>query len=154
MTPHTGVMSDIQDHIIPLQRVAQDTNHVEGHCLQTIRHYLRHEEGVDNEAKRVLRVRRLANEITEGDWKTPLTMMEKRSKRRRALHDIYEMYVQTSAGLMGEFNAAMTARRSLPDASAALRAQYKELVVYVNEELRKLRNRFNTSVNMVPAYDF
>ncbi len=134
--------------------IAMNTNHINGYCLNTLTQVLQNEQRVDEEAKRVLRVQRLANEIAEDAWKAPLAKMEKRSKKRHALRDIYDMYVQAAMGLMNEFNVAMEESVSVETACNTLFTQYKELVTYVNEELRKIRNRFSASVTMVPAFEF
>ena len=136
-----------------LHKIGMNVNHINGYCLDNLTHVLNNEQHVDDEAKRVLRVQRLVNEITEENWKMPLAKMEKRSKRRRVIRDIYDMYVQTAMGLMNEFNLAMEESMPIEKAYNTLCTQYKELVTYVNEELRKIRNRFSTSVTMVPPFD-
>lgn len=128
-----------------LQQIGQNSAHMNME-LRTVRGQITHEETIDNEKKRVLRVRRLANEITDAEWKKPLESMQRASKRRHAVHDIYDMYIQAVLVLMDAFNQSPTTQ------VAPTITQYERLVTYTNQELRKVANRFTTHVTRVPAF--
>jgi hypothetical protein len=147
--------------------INQGTSHANNWNLQTLNARIRDEEAKNGEEKRVLRVRFLAKEISEAVWKKPLGFMERISKRNHALRDIYDMFIQAAMSVMEQFSNAITElerteweRRPLAN-SATLRSeavtaaseatvrQYTELATYVNEELRKIKNRFTTTVNFI-----
>jgi hypothetical protein len=128
-----------------LQQITQNSVHMNLE-LRHVSGQIRYEETTDNEKKRVLRIRRLANEITDAEWKKPLESMQRASKRRRAVHDIYDMYIQAVMTLMDAFN------QSPPTHIHTTITQYETLVNYTNEELRKVANRFSAAVTRVPAF--
>lgn len=128
-----------------LQQIAQNSAHMNME-LRQVSGQIRYEEAVDNEKKRVLRIRRFANEITDAEWKKPLESMQRASKRRRAVHDIYDMYIQAVMTLMDTFNQSPVTQTN------ATMTQYETLVTYTNEELRRVANRFSAAVTRVPAF--
>jgi hypothetical protein len=147
-----------------LQDILQGTAHINDWILISLNGDIRNERRKDEEEKRVLRVRRLANEINEAEWKKPLERLEQASKRRHAKRDIYDMYIQASMTIMEQFTQAIDAlnksdweTRYKADADVMRRGashiavdtaikQYSELATYVNQELHKLGNRLSTSV--------
>ncbi len=170
--PPTFAMKE-KNRVEKLNKISQDTGHVNGWCLGTLNGQVRAEQRTDEEAKRVLRVRRLAKELTDAEWMKPLERLERGSKRRNALRDIYDMYIQAAMTVMDQFNLAVTnlektkwERRSmsvndavqfeLDAANAATDSaikQYTELANYVNEELRKIKNRYSTTVYKISNLD-
>jgi hypothetical protein len=147
-----------------LQDILQGTAHINDWMLAYLNGDIRNERRKDDEEKRILRVRRLANEINEAEWRKPLERLEQASKRRHAKRDIYDMYIQASMTIMEQFAQAIDAldkseweTRYKADADVMRRGashiavdtainQYTELATYVNQELHKLGNRLSTSV--------
>lgn len=153
-----------------LNAISHGSGHIEL-CLRTLNDKIGTEQRRDEEDKRILRVRRLAKEITDAEWMKPLERMERSSKRRHALRDVYDMYIQATMTIMEQFNTAVAniertkwERRSMSvddrvqfeldaantAADAAIK-QYTELSTYVNEELRKIKSRFTTAVQFIPT---
>lgn len=128
-----------------LQQIAQNSAHMNME-LRRVAGQITYEETTDNEKKRVLRVRRLANEITDAEWKKPLEFMQRTSKRRRAVHDIYDMYIQAVMTLMDTFNQSPALKVD------TTLTEYETLVNYTNEELRRVANRFSATVTRVQAF--
>jgi hypothetical protein len=149
---------------VELHDIQQGTAHINDWMLASLNGDIRNERRKDEEEKRVLRVRRLANEINEAEWRKPLERLEQASKRRHAKRDIYDMYIQASMTIMEQFTQTIDAldkseweNRHLPNAAVLRRTaavaavdaivkQYSELATYVNQELHKLGNRLSTSV--------
>ena len=162
-----------KDTVYKLNKIIMGTAHVNQWNLADLNGRIRTEQRDDEEAKRVLRVRRLAKELTDAEWMKPLERLERGSKRRHALRDIYDMFIQAAMTVMEQFNTAIAdmektkwERRSmsvdarvqyeLDTANAAAKSiitQYTELATYVNEELRKIKNRHSCTPYMIPSLD-
>ncbi len=151
-----------KDYLIALRDILRVTLHVNNWVLTHLNDLIRADVRVDSDRKRVLRVRRLANEITEEEWKKPLEQMERGSKRRHAFRDVYDMYIQASTAIMQQFSQAVDATHAHEDKagrsaivnSAAIETfkQYEALVKYVNAELHKIGNRFHAAVQYVSEF--
>lgn len=112
--------------------------HIESELL-----YIRRgtQTNVENEEKkRVLRVKRLLNEITDDEWKDRLQRMDKAIQKDRRVAQVLELFVQAGTDLL---------RGALPaDADkAAIFTQIDELRAYCDDELKKIESRYN---NIVP----
>ena len=85
---------------------------------------------------RVLRVRYMAGEITEEDWKTNLQRNEKDSHFQHAKSQVKEVFVQASRDII---------RQVLRDGRdlAQIRKQVEELLAYCNTSYATISKRFN-----------
>jgi hypothetical protein len=106
--------------------------------LRTERRHIRTPESDEN--KRVLRVKRLLNMITDDEWKDKLQRMEKAVQKGRRVIQVLELFVQASTDLL---------RQALPvDADRdAICQQVNELRTYCESQLGKIQKRYN---NIVP----
>jgi hypothetical protein len=106
--------------------------------LRNERRHIRTPESDEN--KRVLRVKRLLNIITDDEWKDKLQRMEKAVQKGRRVIQVLELFVQASTDLL---------RQALPvDADRdAICTQINELRSYCESQLEKIQKRYN---NIVP----
>jgi hypothetical protein len=163
-TAGTALTESAKHFVDQLHKIQETTGHVNNRNLLQLNHEIQYEQRSGEDAKRVLRVRRLAKEIDDAEWMKPLERMERSSKRRHALRDIYDMFIQAAMSVMEQFTNAVAEiekteweRRQLPNrisirsdaikvATETTVSQYNELATYVNEELRKIKSRFSTTV--------
>jgi hypothetical protein len=96
----------------------------------------------EDQARALLRVKRLVNEITENAWKDKLQRMDKAKKKNTCVLAVLDMYVQAGTDLL---RGAMPA-----DADrAAITKQVFDLRKYCNGELEKVYKRYNCEVPLL-----
>jgi hypothetical protein len=93
----------------------------------------------NDEWRRVLRVRRLTNEITDGDWKVKLQKGDKSVQKEHRVVQVLEMFTQAGIDLL---------RTVLPDDANVEETlkQLEELMSYANNELTKIGKRYKNEV--------
>jgi hypothetical protein len=129
-----------------LYEIARTIPHVHAE-LGHIHREIQADEQMLPEKKRVLRVRRLAGEITNTEWKKSLEQFQRQSKYNTVCRDIYETYIHAAMALMEGCKEA-SLRIEIPQ----LFKHYEELVNYTNDSLRTVRSRFNISVQYIPTF--
>jgi hypothetical protein len=96
----------------------------------------------EEDARALLRVKRLVSEITEDVWKDKLQRMDKAKKKNTCVLTVLDMYVQAGTDLM---------RTALPTEAdrPAIAKQVSELRKYCNGELDKINKRYNCEVPLL-----
>lgn len=120
-----------------IPQMCRMVRHVDA-LLRAERRHIRTPESDEN--KRVLRVKRLLNIITDEEWKDKLQRMEKAVQKGRRVIQVLELFVQAATDLL---------RSALPvDADRdAISQQINELRSYCETQLGKVQKRYN---NIVP----
>jgi hypothetical protein len=120
-----------------IPQMCRMVRHVDA-LLRSERRHIRTPESDEN--KRVLRVKRLLNYITDDEWKYKLQRMEKAVQKGRRVIQVLELFVQAATDLL---------RQALPvDADRdVICTQINELRAYCEGQLEKIQKRYN---NVVP----
>lgn len=90
-----------------------------------------------DEWRRILRVRRLTNELTEEDWKIKLQRKEKAYYKERAQMQLYDMYCNVCRDIIAQLigNESEENQRSVMD-------QWKELRRFLEDERLKINKAY------------
>jgi hypothetical protein len=119
-----------------LQQACRAILHGEGELRRhrNIAHMLNEED-----ARALLRVKRLVGELAEEEWKVKLQRFDKAKKKNASVIAILDMYVQAGTDLL---------RGALPtDADrSAIAKQVAKLRKYCNDELESIRKRYQNEV--------
>jgi hypothetical protein len=118
-------------------------NHANESYLSRARGEVRYNQHEHPQKKRVLRVRRLVNEIDDTAWKVALQKMEKAENKGHRVYEVVDMYVQAG------FDILRIAIQDSADKESCIQ-QFATLHTYANEQLMKLGRRFGSFVDILP----
>lgn len=116
------------EHDVYLQEVWRLTREAEGYGGNAQPDY--------TELFRILRVRYMAGELLEADWKVALQRLEKDTHFQQANNQIKEVFIQASRDLIRQILEPEQDR-------AQIRKQVEELVEYCNNSAANVTKRFN-----------
>ena len=114
---------------------------------RTVRHYrweVRHQrrslqEKQNDDWRRVLRVQRLMNEITDEEWKCKLQKGEKATQKTFRVVEVLEMFGQVGIDFLREAMLETSDK-------AAVKKQFEDLQTYCNDAFARINKRYNNQV--------
>lgn len=121
--------------------------------VRMIRHYewearrLRRTVTDEEEERRILRVKRLVNDMDDTAWKVKLQRAEKARHKRLRVCQVLETFTQAGTDVLREF---MDARSD----QGVLYTQLEDLVVYCNEQMRSIASRYKNEVPYLTVTTF
>jgi hypothetical protein len=113
--------------------------------IRVIRHYewetrrLRRGATDEEEERRVLRVKRLVNELDDTAWKVKLQRSEKARNKRQRVCQVLETFTQAGIDVLRGFLDARSDQ-------GALYTQLRDLETYCNEQLQRIGSRYKSEV--------
>jgi hypothetical protein len=112
--------------------------------IRGLQYDIRNKEG--DEWRRIMRVQRLAGELTDEAWSVKLQRGEKELHRKRRVLQVVELFIQAGTDLL---------RHLLPaDADkASVFKQLEDLRTYCNDQLTNIQSRYNNDVPYIMKPD-
>jgi hypothetical protein len=126
-------LAKIIDVLAEHQRIAYHIRQVE---INGYRHELRNL--MDEEPRRILRVRRLVNELKDDDWKFMLQKKEKATYKVQAWIQLLDMYATSSLETMARLSTTPT-----EEELNSLKNQLDTLRAYVNKEALEIAKMYS-----------
>ncbi len=146
LTPRELIDQVVMYFNAPTRRHMPDSFNILVWC-RVMRHYewerRQHQHTLDqkreDEWRRVLRVKRLVNEITDDQWKDRLQRGEKAAQKEHTIIQVMDLFLQAGVDFLRD---ALLETADIP----AILTQLEALRTFCNDEMEKIRKRFNCDV--------